>query len=186
MQSFATNEQFKTAIDTRLVAAGAADNIRAALVAGIDKGETEHRVEARNADGSLNLQISNWVLRGTDIPVLELIGIVGAAATAALAPGAIAAGIVVTALTSFAALCWKTWRKGAALSKAEVAVLGFIEVHGPISLADLETKAAGTLDLTATDIDNAVLTLQQVEMRDGDVVALIRKDAAGQWRARTE
>jgi len=92
----------------------------------------------------------------------------------------------VTALSSFAGLCWKTWRKGAALSKAEIAVLGFIEVNGPISLVDLEAKASGTLDLAAADIDNAVLTLQQVEMRDGDVVALIRKDAAGQWRARTE
>jgi hypothetical protein len=169
MQSFATNAEFKTAIDSALGSAAAADTIRAALVAGVDQGETEHRGEARATDGSLNLRISNWVLRGQDMPVLELIGIVGTAATAAIAPGAIAAGIVVTALTSFASLCWKTWRKGAALSKAEIAVLGFIEVHGPISLKDLEAKASGTLDLTATDIDNAVLTLQQVEERNGEI-----------------
>jgi hypothetical protein len=65
-------------------------------------------------------------------------------------------------------------------------VLGFVEVHGPISLADLKAKTSGVLDLTPTDIDNAVLTLQQVETRDGDVVALIRQDSAGQWRAKTK
>jgi hypothetical protein len=115
VQTFATNAKFKTAIDTALGAAGAGDPIRAALVAGIDQGETEHRSAARSADGSLNLRISDWVLRGQDLPVLQLIGIVGTAATAALAPGAIATAVV-TALTSFAGLCWKTWRKGSPLS----------------------------------------------------------------------
>jgi len=186
MQTFATNAEFKTAVDAALGTAGTSGAIRAALLAGIDQGETEHRVEARPADGALNLRISNWVLRTQDMPVLELIGIVGTAAISALAPEAVAAGIVVTALTSFAGLCWKAWRKGASLSKAEVAVLGFVQVHGPISLAALESRAAGTLGLTATDIDNAVLTLQQVETRAGEIVALIRQDAAGQLRATTE
>jgi hypothetical protein len=186
MQSFASSAEFKSAIDTALGTARASDTIRAALVAGVDQGETEHRGEKRNPDGSLNLRVSSWVLRGQDMPILELIGIVGTAATAALVPGAVAAGIVVAALTSFAGLCWKTWRKGAPLSKAEIAVLGFVELHGPISLAELESRASGTLDLTASDIANAVLTLQQVEMRDGTVVALIRQDVAGQWRTRTE
>src|SRR5882724_9238751 len=122
MKSFATNAEFKTAIATALGEAGAADAVRAALVAGVDKGETEHRDEPRNPDGSQNLRISNWVLRGQDMPVLEMIGIIGTAATAALVPGAVAAGVVVTALTSFAGLCWKMWRKGATLSKAEIAV----------------------------------------------------------------
>ena len=185
MQTFATNAEFKTAIDAALGSSGTEDTLRAALVAGIDRGETEQRGETRNADGALNLRVSNWVLRSKDMPVLELIAIVGAAATAAVVPGGIAAGAVVTALASFASLCWKTWRKGAPLSKAEIAVLGFVEVHGPISIEDLQAKASVALDLTTSDIDNAVLTLQQVEMRDGDIIALIRRDAAGQWRTRT-
>jgi hypothetical protein len=186
MPDFATNAEFKNALDAALSSSGAADTVRAALVAGVDRGETEHRGEARPAGGALNLRVSNWVLRGQDMPVLELIGMVAAAATALLAPEAIAAGALITGLSSFAGLCWKTWRKGAPLSKAEIAVLGFVEMHGPIALADLETKATGALDLTTADIDNAVLTLQQVETRDGDVVALIRKDAAGQWRVRAD
>jgi hypothetical protein len=186
MQSFSTNAEFRTAIDGALGTLSADDQARAALVEGINQGETEQRDEAKLADGTLHLRVSNWVLRGQDLPVLELIGIVGAAATAALAPGAIAAGAVITALSSFAELCWKTWRKGAPLSKAEIAVLGFVQVHGPISLEDLKAKASGPLQLTPKDIDNAVQTLQQVELRDGSVVALIRQDAAGQWRPHTD
>jgi hypothetical protein len=186
MPDFATNEEFKTAIDAALTSAGASDSVRAALVEGVDRGETEHRGEPRSTGGALNLRIGNWVLRTQDMPVLELIGMAAAAATALLAPEAIAAGAVVTGLSSFAGLCWKTWRKGAPLSKAEIAVLGFVQVHGPIALPDLETKATGALGLTTADIDNAVLTLQEVETRDGDVVALIRKDAAGQWRVRAD
>jgi hypothetical protein len=185
METFATNAEFRRAINAALCSSSTEDTVRAALVAGIDQGETEQRSVARNADGALNLRVSNWVLRGQDMPVLELIAIVGAAATAAVVPGGIAAGAMVTALTSFASLCWKTWRKGAPLSKAEIAVLGFVEVHGPISIEDLRAKASVVLDLTISDIDNAVLTLQQVEMRDGDIVPLIRQDAAGQWRTRT-
>jgi hypothetical protein len=185
MQNFATDTEFKSAIDSALGEAGADANVRAALVAGINEGETEHRSEVRPADGALNFRLNNWVLRGQDMPVLELIGIVGTAAVAMLAPGAIAAGVVLTALSSFAGLCWKTWRKGATLSKAEIAVLGFLEVHGPMNLADLEAKASGVAELTPAEIDGAVLTLQEVELRDGNIVALIREDAAGQWRTRT-
>ncbi len=185
-KQFETSADFSKAIDSALSASTTSDALRAALVAGVDQGEAEQRASAPPpADGALNLRISNWILRGQDMPILELIGIVGAAATAALAPGAIAAAAIVTALTSFATLCWKTWRKGAPLSKPEIAVLGFVQVHGPITDADLLAKMHGTLDLSDADITNAVQTLQQVQLRDGSVVALIRKDPAGQWRPQT-
>jgi hypothetical protein len=117
--------------------------------------------------------------------VTELIGVVGAAAAAALAPGAIVAAAMVTALSSFAALVWKAWRKGAKLTKAEVATLGFLEVHGPMSDQDLLAKAPVALEgLSTAEVQRAIQTLQDVELRDGDVVSLIRRDASGLWRAR--
>ncbi len=182
-KQFETSADFSKAIDSALSPSTTSDALRAALVAGVDQGEAEQRATAPHpADGALNLRISNWILRGQDMPILELIGIVGAAATAALAPGVIAAGAIVTALTSFATLCWKTWRKGAPLSKPEIAVLGFLQVHGPLTDAGLLAKMHGTLDLTDEDITNAIKTLQNVELRDGSFVPLIRKDAADQWR----
>jgi hypothetical protein len=184
MPEFATNAEFAAAIDNALASAGAGTAIRAALVAGVDQGEQDHRARRALADGALNLRTGKWVLRGQDMPVLEAISMVGAAATAALGPGALAPALIL-ALTSFASLCWRTWRKGAVLSKAEVAVLGFIELHGPIGLEALGAKASAALSLSPTEIENAVLTLQEMQLRDGNIVSLIRKDAAGQWRAST-
>jgi hypothetical protein len=181
-QTFETSAAFSQAIDAKLTPSAASDQLRAALVAGIGKGEDEHRAEPKPADGALNLRIGAWVLRTQDTPVIELIGIAAAAATAAVVPGAILAVPIITAVSSFATLAWNTWRKGATLTKPEVAVLGFISVHGPISDADLLTKMHGTLGLTDTDITDALKTLQQVMLRNGSIVPLIRKDAADKWR----
>jgi hypothetical protein len=48
-------------------------------------------------DGGLNLRLNRWILRDQDIAMTERIGVVAAAARAALAQGAIVAGAVVTA-----------------------------------------------------------------------------------------
>lgn len=185
MRTFATQTEFTSAIDTALQDRVTSVDIRSALTAGIGAGEHESRGDAGQTDGALNLRVKSWILRDQDIPMTELIGIVGAAVTTALAPGVIAAGAVVTALSAFASLAWKAWRKGAKLSKVEVAVLGFLQVQGPMSLDDLKAKAPPALDgLTAVDVERAIKSLQDVELRDGDLVALIRQDASGLWRAR--
>ncbi len=186
MRTFATETEFNGAIEEKLRGTVDSTAIRNALVAGISAGEQASRRDPAPADDGLNLRVSSWVLREQDIPVTELIGIVGAAATAALAPGLIAAGAVVTALSGFAALAWKAWRRGGKLSRAEIATLGFLEVQGPMSLADLKARAPAALEgLTAADVEHAVKSLQGVELRDGEMVALIRRDAAGLWRSRS-
>jgi hypothetical protein len=185
IRTFATQNEFADAIDAALQASALTPDVRAALTAGIGQGEMQFRNDAPKLDGSLNLRLNSWILREQDIPVTEIIGVVGAAATVALAPGVIAAGAVITALSTFAALCWKAWRKGAKLSRAEIAVLGFLQVQGPMSLEDLKAKAPAALDgLTAADVEHAVQSLQDVELRDGNIVELLRKDGAGLWRAR--
>lgn len=185
MRTFETETEFTAAIGATLQGSVTSAEIRNALIVGIGAGEHDARDEQADADGALNLRLGNWILREQDIPVTELIGIVGTAAVAALAPGVIAAGAVVTALSTFAALAWKAWRKGAKLSKAEIAVLGFLEVQGPMSIDDLKIKAPAVLDgVAATDVERAMQSLQDVELRDGDIVAFIRKDSSGLWRTR--
>jgi len=185
MHTFATETEFNGAIDDSLRGSVASADIRNALVAGIGAGEQDSRKDPADADAGLNLRLNGWVLREQDIPMTELIGIVGAAATAVLAPGVIAAGAVVTALSGFAALAWKAWRRGAKLSKAEIATLGFLEVQGPMSLADLKARAPAALEgVSAADVERAIKSLQDVELRDGEIVELIRKDASGLWRSR--
>src|SRR5262245_32519222 len=126
MRTYANESEFVGAIDASLQAHVTSEEIRRALTSGIGGAEVDSRTDRAKSDGTLNLRLKSWVLRDQDMPVTELIGIVGAAATAALAPGVIAAGAVVAALSAFAKLAWQTWRKGATLSKAEVAVLGFL------------------------------------------------------------
>ena len=184
MHTFTTETEFTGAIDTMLQERVPSADIRNALLLGIAIGEKDSR-DAPLADGALNLRLKSWILREQDIPMTELIGIVSVAAAAALAPGAIAAGAVVTALSTFAALAWKAWRKGAKLSKPEIAVIGFLQVQGPMTLDDLKAKAPAALeDISAKEVEFAIQSLQAVELRDGDIVPLIRKDASGLWRAR--
>jgi hypothetical protein len=183
MRTFATESDFTGAISASLDVLP--PEVRTAVSAGIATGDAAARGAAPGDDGTLNLRLGGWVLRDQDVPVTELIGIVGAAVTAAMVPGAIAAGAVITALTSFAAVAWKAWRRGAKLSKPEIAVLGFLEVQGPMTLDELKARAPAALpDLSPTDVERAVATLQDIELRDGDIVALIRNDAAGLWRLR--
>ena len=185
MRTFSTDTEFTGAIDAALHGSVTSGDIRSALAAGIGAGEQDSRDKPPLEDGGLNLRLNSWILRDQDVPMTELIGVVGAAAAAALAPGAIVAAAVVTTLSSFAALVWKAWRKGAKLTKAEVAVLGFLEVQGPMSDEDLLAKAPAALEgLSTVDVQRAIQTLQDVELRDGDIVSLIRKDASGLWRAR--
>jgi len=183
MRTFATDTEFTGAISTTLHTAVSSDDIRRALVAGIGAGEHESRQGPSREDGGMNLRLNNWVLRDQDVPMTELIGVVGAAAAAMLTPGGIVAAAVVTTLSSFAALVWKAWRKGAKLTKAEVATIGFLEVQGPMSDEDLLAKAPAALPgMSAVDVQRAIQTLQDVELRDGNIVSLIRRDASGLWR----
>ena len=185
MRTFATDVEFSEALEAALAPEVASKEIRAALAAGIGAGEQDSRTGPALEDGSLNLRLSSWVLRDQDIPMTELIGAVAAAITIAVAPGAIVAGALVTALSSFASLAWKAWRKGARLTRPEVAVLGFLEVEGPMPDGELVAKASASIEgVSPVDVERAILTLQEVELRDGDLVSLIRKDAAGLWRAR--
>jgi hypothetical protein len=183
IQTFETELEFASAIDATLQNHVTSVEIRNALTAGIGTGEQDSRDDPPNSDGALNLRLNSWILREQDIPFTELIGVVGAAVAAALLPGGITAAAVLTALSAFAGLAWKAWRKGAKLSKIEVAVLGFLEMQGPMSLEDLKVNAPLALkDISKTDVERALQSLQDVELRDGNIVELIRKDASGLWR----
>ena len=185
MRTFTTEAEFTGAVSDALSPGKLPPEVRAALTAGIGAAEADSRDGAVVEDGAFNLRISDWVLREQDLPVAETIAVVGAAAAGLLAPGVVIAGAVVTALSAFAALAWKVWRKGAKLSKAEIAVLGLLEVHGPMTGEALQAKAAAALpDISPSAVAAALTTLRDVELRDGDLVELIRQDAAGQWRAR--
>lgn len=185
MRTLATAEEFGTAIDDAMRPALADDSLREALAASIRDAETELRAEPSEFSEGLNLRLGRFVLRDDDLPVAEAIAIAASTAVALLAPGVVVAGALITAVGGFSTLAWKAWRKGARLSPREIAVLGLVQVHGPLSpeeLVDLAAKADPTL--TPEAVSAAMSTLSDVEMRDGDIVSLIRKDASGRLVAR--
>jgi hypothetical protein len=186
MRSFETEQEFLDAVAQALPDDTLAGSpLSRAVIAGVREADVGARQGGPADAGGLNLRLKGWVLRNDDLPVVEAIGIVGAAATAALAPGGIAVAAVVTAVTSFAAMCWKAWRKGAPLSRSEIAVLGFLEINGPMDEEELAQKASAQLkDFSAEEVRKALRTLTDVELRDGEIVSLVRKDASGRWRAR--
>ncbi len=189
MRVYKTEEAFLTDVQQSIAAEQLpldeiAGPLNLALQQGVQEAERETLGGDAAADG-LNLQVGNWVIRDKDLPVLEAIGMVGAAITAVMAPGALAAGAVVAGLTSFAKLAWSTWRKSARLSQGEIAVIAFLQMEGPLSLEDLLARAAEVLpDLSADEVKSALLSLTDVEQLDGDIVELVRKDASGRWRVR--
>lgn len=185
MRMFATEGEFAAAIEHALKPSAPTDAVREALVVGVNQAETDIRKDG-GGERALDLKIKNWVLREEDLPIAETIGIVAAASAAVLAPAGVAAGAIITALSAFACLCWKTWRKGAVLSKAEIAILGFLQVQGPMSLDDLKQKASLALEgVTPDDVEKGLQSLRDVQLRDGSMVELVRQDASGRWRARS-
>ncbi len=182
MQTFASKTEFLDAVSGQWV--GLPSELSAALEAGVGEGETAVREARPGAEAGLELRLKGWVLRTEDIPVVEAIGIVGTALGAVLVPGGIAAAAVITAVSGFAALCWKAWRKGAPLSKDEIAVLGLLQVLGPMELGELQEKAVERIvGLSADGAVRALQSLTDVMLRDGQVVELVRQDASGRWRA---
>jgi hypothetical protein len=160
------------------------EDVLQAIRNGFKDADIDMQDAEKLADGSLNLRINNWILREEDIPVIETIGIVSTAVTAAFVPGAVVTAVVVTALSSFATICWKAWRKGAPLSKAEISVLGFLQVHGPMFLEELKDKAVfADNEISKIDVELALQSLTDVELRDGNIIELVRQDASGRWRA---
>ena len=180
MQSYATEDEFIAAISGYLPENG---DIRTAIAEGIVGAERVVRADESIVGPGLGLRIGNWVLRDADLPVVEMISMVAAAATVAAAPAALTASATIAGVAAFAALCWRTWRKGASLSRSEVAVLGLLRLSGPMSLADLQkTLPTAMPDIAAEEAEKALISLTDIELRDGTIVALVRKDASGRWR----
>lgn len=159
--------------------------LREAVAASIRDAEVELRAEPATGLEGLNLRLGRFVLREEDLPIAEAITLAASTAVALLAPGVVVAGAIITAVGSFSTLAWKAWRKGARLSPREIAVLGLIKLHGPLSDEELVALAAkANPPLPPQLVASALASLGDVEMRDGDIVSLIRKDASGRLVAR--
>lgn len=186
MRTFETADQFETAVAETLGPAGMDEDLKRQLAAGVQNAELAYRGEAAGDTGEgFNLRLGRFVMRDEDLPVVQAIGIATAAALALLTPGVLVAGALITAVSGFAGLVWKGWRDGAMLTPNEIAVLGLLQLHGPVTTEELHRLgAARNPPLAPETIDRALASLREMEMRDGDIVSFIREDGSGLLRAR--
>jgi hypothetical protein len=183
----ATVELFETEADflraVRLRVSGIIrEDVAERIVLGM--GLSEHEMHDNEPPGGgLNLRVGNWVMRDADIPVIEAIAMVGGAIVALATPGPLAVASLVAGLTAFAKLVWSTWRKSAKLSRDEIAIIGLLHVHGPIKLEGLQEQAERAFPHMSKDsVADNLLSLTEVQLIDGSIVEVARRDASSRWR----
>jgi len=142
MRQFDTQGDFVSAVVQEWKQQGQSQSLADALAQGFSRAESEIRAEGEMHEAGLDLRLGGWVLRTQDMPVIEAIGAVAAAAAAVVTPGGVATAALIAAISSFASLCWKAWRRGASLSRTEITVLGLLQTQGPMTDAELLAKAA--------------------------------------------
>lgn len=180
MKAFDTEAEFETAL------AGSLDgDIPEDVRVAIKDGILEEERLLRSGDVELhgfNLRLGKWLLRDDDIPVIEIIGLVGSGILAIAATGPLGLAAVISGVKSFAKIVWDAWRKSARLGNNEITMLGVIEVFGPIDEADAIAEAQKIdADVKLETWAKSILSLTDVELANGDVVELIRKDASERW-----
>jgi hypothetical protein len=131
----------------------------------------------------MNLRIGTWFIRDDDLPMFDAFAAIGGLAATALAGATIAPATAVTSGTSIARAVWQIWRKGGRLSMDEMRVLNLLTTRGSASAEELAGLARAQLDGRGAPAVEALLkAMTEVELRDGSVVALVRKDPDGTWR----
>src|SRR5215472_2416017 len=118
--TYETQGEFLDAVSAVLDDDGASGDLQSALLSGIAIADDDLRTGKQAEALALNLKVGTWVIRDDDVPVIQALGAIAAAVAASLATGGLALPSVAVAVTAFADLCWRAWRKGARLTESEL------------------------------------------------------------------
>jgi hypothetical protein len=182
-RQFPTEKEFAAAISTQVAASHIDPSIASAITGGVVAAERELRAgPVLPGNTALNVRLGGFVMRDADIPFLQAISAVATAVAAAGSTAGLTAPLVIAAVTSLAQLCWNVWRKGALLNEGQMLVLGLLRARGPMSLsalADLTQQQRPDADIPFAE--RTLLSLSELELSDGQIIALATRDAAGLW-----
>jgi hypothetical protein len=183
LATFDTKDSFLASVSDILDLSSSNEELRFALLTGIDSADEAVRTESGSEESEgLNLKIGTWVIRDDDVLIVQAIGAVGTAVVASLATGGLAVPLVGAAITQLADMCWRAWRKGAHLSKVQVAVYGYLAAEGPTTVIEI-VKSLNRPDLSTDRVGTVLSSLQSFDMADGRVLPLVARDEDGLWRA---
>jgi hypothetical protein len=184
--TYVNQDEFLDGVSSVLDEDGADGDLTSALLVGFAAADRDLRtIEGGSEALALNLKVGGWVIRDDDVPVIQALGAIAAAVAASFATGGVALPSVAIAVTAFADLCWRAWRKGARLTEPELAVYGFLAAQGPLSEEALRARLAENERGVSSETLSATLRhLTAFDLSDGRVVALAAKEEDGLWRAR--
>jgi hypothetical protein len=183
--TYNSKNDFLDAVSSHLEKQEPQADVRSALLAGISSAEDDLRNERSDEKSqAFHLKLGAWVIRDSDIPILEAVNSTAAAITLTLTTGGIAWPALTTALTSLANICWRIWRKGAHLSSRQIDVYGFLKAQGPMPVTALaESLQKAGKNLTQDDVGAVLQSLAEIELNDGSIITLASKDGNGYWKA---
>jgi hypothetical protein len=185
LTKYATQEEFLRGVSLVLDAEDRDGALREALLSGIASADDDVRASAQDYGSlALNLKVGSWVIRDDDLPIIQALSSLAAAIAASLGTAGIALPSVVVAVTGLADLCWRAWRKGARLSEPQLAVYGCLAARGPMSAeAVAKCLAEDGRPMSSEALDGTLRTLGAFDMSDGRVVALVKREDDGTWKA---
>jgi len=185
LSTYRTKDDFLTGVSAQLDAQGTDVNIRSALVAGISAADDELRNGNRGDQAqAFHLRVGSWVIRDDDLPLFEGVNSMAAAVTVSLSSAGLDWPAVAAALTAIANICWRVWRKGARLTRRQISVYGFLKANGPMPIAPLTAALnKGGKDFSEQDVASTLKSLAELELNDGQIVALASEDASHEWKA---
>ncbi|MBV8524220.1 MAG: hypothetical protein JOY71_19190 [Acetobacteraceae bacterium] len=185
ISTFRTKDDFLEAISRKLEEQGSSVEVRSALLSGISSADAALREKEGDQDfQAFNLKVGSWVVRDDDLPIFQAINATAAAVALTLTTGGLAAASLAAALTSFADLCWRMWRKGGRLSRRQVSAYGFLQALGPMTVQELLAHLKGDdKKISSEDLTSILRSLAEIELNDGHIVALTAENSNGQWKA---
>jgi hypothetical protein len=185
LSTYKTKDEFLSAVSAHLEKEESQGKVSSALLSGVSSAEDDFRNEARAEDSqAFHLKLGAWVIRDDDLPIFEAVSSMGTALALSLTTAGIAWPAAAAALSQIANMCWRVWRRGAHLTAPEVAVYGFLEAQGPMTVSALTEglKKAGK-DLAQNDVASALQSLSEIELNNGQIIKLASRDANERWKA---
>jgi hypothetical protein len=179
---FQTEAEFVADVRRRLQVKNVPETIAAALADGIATADRTVRAEASGVNPTVqNLRIGTWFIRDDDLPLFDAIASIGGVVATVASGGVLAPAAGLQAAVSFAKACWQVWRRGARLSAEQLSVLRLLSLRGPLAPGDVRHALAD--ESTASGVERLLHSLETVELHDGALVALVRCEADGRWKA---
>jgi hypothetical protein len=179
---FSTEAEFIVEVQRRLQVQNVPENVAGALADGIAAADRAVRAEAPRVNPTVqNLRIGAWFIRSDDLPLFDAIAAIGGVGATLASGGVLAPAAALGAAVSFAKASWQVWRRGARLSAEQLSVLRVLSLRGPLASEDLGHALAA--ESAGSDVERLLHDLETVELHDGALVSLVRREADGRWKA---